>query len=204
MDEEVKVCRICTQPKPLKDFARRGKDGKRRSECKDCKRDIDREYQLGYRATPHHKSYRASWRAKNAKRIRAYNREWLNRPESRERKRARDRKDYETRRQSLTLRLHYNFSRRINASLRGQGNTNWEKLIGYSLKQLKAHLESLFAPGMSWKNYGEWHIDHTRPVSTFYFSDYDCPDFKACWALSNLQPLWGVDNCSKKNNWQPT
>lgn len=72
-------------------------------------------------------------------------------------------------------------------------------LLGYAVEQLVAHLESRFAPGMSWENYGRngWHIDHIRPLSSFTYSTPDCPDFKEAWALSNLQPLWAIDNLRK-------
>ena len=50
---------------------------------------------------------------------------------------------------------------------------------------------------MDWGNQGEWHIDHIVPVSAFNFDSPEHMDFKRCWALSNLQPLWGRDNISK-------
>lgn len=45
---------------------------------------------------------------------------------------------------------------------------------------------------MTWENYGKngWHIDHIIPKSFFKFDSQEHPAFKACWALSNLQPLW--------------
>ena len=61
-------------------------------------------------------------------------------------------------------------------------------LLGYSALELKIHLESLFTEGMTWDNYGEWHIDHKKPVSSFE-SD-TLPSIVN--ALSNLQPLWGT------------
>ena len=61
-------------------------------------------------------------------------------------------------------------------------------LLGYSAIQLKQHLESLFTEGMSWDNYGEWHIDHIKPVSLF---DEDTP-IHVVNDLSNLQPLWAT------------
>lgn len=71
-------------------------------------------------------------------------------------------------------------------------------LVGYSVDQLKNHLENQFAPGMTWENYGsEWHIDHIVPLSAFNFSTAEDPDFKRAWALSNLRPLWAMENLRK-------
>lgn len=84
------------------------------------------------------------------------------------------------------------------------GNKNgrkWETLVGFSLKQLKKHLKRQFKPGMSWENYGKngWHIDHIIPISVFNFKVPEDRDFKRCWALKNLQPLWSEDNLKKSN-----
>lgn len=69
------------------------------------------------------------------------------------------------------------------------------KLLGYSPIELKTHIESLFLEGMSWDNYGEWHIDHIIPVSQF---DSDTP-VDIVNSLENLQPLWAYENLSKGN-----
>ena len=71
------------------------------------------------------------------------------------------------------------------------------ELLGYSALELKIHLEKLFTEGMSWDNYGEWHVDHKIPMNSFQFNSTDDIEFKECWKLSNLQPLWGPDNLSK-------
>lgn len=73
----------------------------------------------------------------------------------------------------------------------------WESLVGYSIKDLMKHLQKQFIDGISWENYGEWHIDHIIPVSKFNFTSIDDFDFKRCWALSNLQPLWASENIRK-------
>lgn len=71
-------------------------------------------------------------------------------------------------------------------------------VLGYTAAELRAHLEALFVDGMNWQNYGEWHVDHLRPVSSF-----DLPAQMAeCWALENLQPLWGPENLSKYSKWE--
>lgn len=70
-------------------------------------------------------------------------------------------------------------------------------LLGYSIEELMTHLEGLFTDGMTWDNYGEWHVDHKIPMNSFQFETTDDIGFKECWKLANLQPLWGPDNLSK-------
>lgn len=71
------------------------------------------------------------------------------------------------------------------------------QLLGYTIEELMTHLEKQFTDGMTWENYGQWHVDHIRPMSSFKFESPEDPEFKACWVLDNLQPLWGPDNLSK-------
>jgi len=68
-------------------------------------------------------------------------------------------------------------------------------MLGYSSNDLKIHMELLFSDGMSWENWGEWHIDHKTPVSKF---DKKVP-VSTINSLDNLQPLWAFDNLSKSN-----
>jgi hypothetical protein len=82
-----------------------------------------------------------------------------------------------------------------------KGKRPWELLVGYTRDDLVAHIEALFEPGMSWGNFGEWHIDHRRPVASFTFASTDDPEFRACWALTNLRPQWASLNISKGAKW---
>ena len=77
------------------------------------------------------------------------------------------------------------------------GRNKWLDTLGYSVDELKQHIESKFLDGMSWDNYGEWHIDHVIPIAAFNYSSIEDFDFKRCWALKNLQPLWANDNLRK-------
>ena len=89
-------------------------------------------------------------------------------------------------------------SKSIKKSLTGgKVGISWTKLLGYNAKDLMNHLKRLFQPGMTWENYGEWHIDHKIPRSVFNFSKPEHVDFKRCWALSNLQPMWAAENIKK-------
>lgn len=77
-------------------------------------------------------------------------------------------------------------------------------LVGWNVEELIQHMEPLFDVGMSWGNYGEWHIDHIVPLSVVNFQSQDDPRFKEVWALNNLAPLWAKDNIEKSANvhWQ--
>ena len=74
------------------------------------------------------------------------------------------------------------------------------KVLGYSPIDLVRHIESKFKDGMSWENRSMWHIDHIIPQSLFEFSSIHDDQFKRCWSLDNLQPLWANDNIRKSNN----
>lgn len=69
------------------------------------------------------------------------------------------------------------------------------ELLGCSVAELKDYLESNFHVGMSWDNYGRWHIDHIRPCSSFDLTQEK--EQKLCFHYSNLQPLWATDNLKK-------
>jgi len=74
------------------------------------------------------------------------------------------------------------------------------EVLGYSPNDLMKHLDAQLKDGMTWENYGEWHVDHKLPISSFTFTDMNDPEFKKCWSLENLQPLWELENLSKSNH----
>lgn len=94
---------------------------------------------------------------------------------------------------------------RIHGKLKNYKNSNSFSVTGsikdlpYNAKQLKAHLQKKFKPGMTWENFlnAEIHIDHIRPLSSFSYKSPSDPQFKQAWSLSNLQPLWAKDNLRK-------
>ena len=154
------------------------------------------------------------YREKNKEKLNEYHKEWskLKRKELREyhstwRGNNREHVNEKT-------RLWYLNRRRTDPSFRLKCNTRtavWTcikerdvakyrstfELLVYSLKELMTHLEALFTEGMTWDNYGEWHVDHKIPMNSFNFETTDDPEFKLCWCLDNLQPLWGPDNLTK-------
>lgn len=109
-------------------------------------------------------------------------------------------------------KLNQRMSIAVCMSLKRQGvsknGCHWETLVGFTVEELKKHLESQFENWMNWNNYGhgkdKWCIDHKKPIVSF---DYDGPshyNFKRCWALKNLQPMRCSENFSKcaRLNWK--
>lgn len=72
-----------------------------------------------------------------------------------------------------------------------------QSVCGYSIVELKAHIERQFTKRMSWEAFlrGEIHIDHIIPKSSFNLASID--DVRSCWRLSNLRPMWAKENVSK-------
>jgi transcriptional regulator with XRE-family HTH domain len=94
-----------------------------------------------------------------------------------------------TERKRIDARISSGMTRAIHNNKAG---FKWEKWVGYTYYQLVEHLEKQFDRDMTWDNYGwrGWHIDHIVPRSSFNYDTTDSPEFKKCWALSNLQPMW--------------
>ncbi|MFC1454124.1 hypothetical protein ACFLQL_02990, partial [Verrucomicrobiota bacterium] len=127
------------------------------------------------------KFYKDKWDAKNKAYYKKYNR-----------------KLYST----VKGKLNCNMSGSIRKALKGNKvGRHWENLVGYTIAELKQHLEAKFKSGMTWNNYGVygWHIDHIIPKDFFKFTSEKDVEFQYCWSLNNLQPLWAKDNLKKQN-----
>lgn len=83
------------------------------------------------------------------------------------------------------------------ALVRGGRSPQAEQFVGYTIAELRLHLERQFKRGMTWERFcvGDIHIDHIRPLSSFDVSNPD--ELRAAWALPNLRPLWAKDNLAK-------
>ena len=74
--------------------------------------------------------------------------------------------------------------------------------LGCTIEELRQHIEGQFTEGMSWNNYGKWHIDHIIPIK--YKQDGIIPTLEEAAKrlhYSNTQPLWADENISKGNRY---
>ena len=194
-----KECTGCCKILPASvEFFRLKKAGKfgLHSRCRECERDCCRKYKSENREAV--LSRRRELRLASIERHLARERDAAAR-------RRRDkwpdvlsanRKWRRKRLQNPVERMSHSVRVQIARSLSGKckfGGSTAERL-GYSDDELRRHLERQFEAGMSWENYGDWNVDHIIPASSFSFaSDHDA-EFKACWSLTNLRPMWGLQN----------
>ena len=136
-------------------------------------------------------NYHSNWAKENRTDLNQYHSEWreTNKETVNEYKRTyeKNKKDSDP---------HYKFATytrtAICETLKFKRGTGIFRYMPYSMEELITHVENLFTPGMTWDNYGEWHLDHKRPLSHFKYDSYLHPEFLECWDLNNLQPLWST------------
>lgn len=102
-------------------------------------------------------------------------------------------------------RLRSSLRSRIHSALKSKGVrklTRTELLLGCTIQFLRGYLEARFKPGMSWANYGTWHVDHIRPCAKYDLRD--TAQQMVCFNYTNMQPLWGPENILKGAKLPPT
>jgi len=181
------------------------KDGKEGKECKDCclwksfeslsfretGTYVDGKIKYGYRCEEcRNENRRGKYAGKN--------KEWQQ--NNRDRINARKR---ERRRNEPNYRITENLRRRIRAVLADENKSATTiKLLGCTIEELWTHFESKFQEGMTRENYGSvWHVDHYKPCSSFDLTDPR--QQRQCFNWRNLQPLFGAENISKGDTYDP-
>lgn len=97
----------------------------------------------------------------------------------------------------LAVRMRSAVHKALRRHMKDKARRSWQELVGYSVGDLRTHLERQFLKGMSWENADRWHVDHILPVASFGAVEPGDAAFRACWALTNLRPLWKSDNHRK-------
>ena len=161
-----KSCSRCKKYKPLGDFPsnKKAKD-KKDHRCRPCLSD----YQAIRRMNPEIKK-------RDAENHTLYMRKWCKDPHNYTAQRTRIKNN-----QTLKALIN-NFDKVKEETVR--------KLLGIDKQGFMDHLESLFEPGMSWKNYGAWHLDHKTNLSEFNLLDPKV--LKKANHYLNIRPMWAT------------
>jgi hypothetical protein len=95
-------------------------------------------------------------------------------------------------------RIKKNIRDRVREYLTGDNKSKRTfDIIGLDKENFKSYIENKFTEGMSWENYGEWHLDHIKPL---YLSENE-EDLIKLNHYTNLQPLWAEDNLKKNRKY---
>lgn len=212
------LCRPC---KKLDDEKRRKRPDQmaRQQAWRDANKETVKQSNAEYRQAGYSSTAAvAAWRAKNIDHARKLERERMARYRRAdpEKHRAAGRAYTEKNRAAINARATaasmekyrnnpwFNLKSKIGSRLRkmvvGKAGRKTEAILGYNRMELLVHIEKQFTKGMTWQKMlsGEIHLDHIIPVAAFRCESIDDPAFKACWALSNLRPMWAVDNLRKQ------
>lgn len=221
---EEKYCTNCEETKPIAEFYkdRRTKDGYV-SQCKQCKKLHQRIYANTHKEE--RKAYRKKYWKENSEKLSSKNKLYYksNKENILEQKKKyyaqlktkirKSQKEYylsnrasiqkkqrtyerERRKKDSNFRLRLSLRKRLYQAIKGQYKAGSAvKDLGCSIEYLKVFLEAKFFDGMTWKNYGAWHIDHIVPLASFDLANRE-QFLKACH-YTNLQPLWAEDNITK-------
>jgi hypothetical protein len=112
------------------------------------------------------------------------------------------------------FKLRESISRSVAGALKMNGASKGGKslidFIGYTMDELRHHIENQFENWMTWKNRGiydpktwndddkttwTWQLDHIKPHSEFHYTSMEDQTFRDCWSLDNLRPLSAETNC---------
>jgi hypothetical protein len=173
----------------IKRLRQRAADARYREKNEEKVRAKCRAYARKHRATLA-VAYKA-WCRANPERVKVARKLWgqRNKAHCAEYKRERQRRDPQ-------FKLAGLMRTRIYGALRGiEKSARTEELLGCAVPLLRAHLEVQFRPGMSWDNYGLWHVDHIKPCAKFDLRH--ASEQRKCFHYSNLQPLWAEENRRK-------
>lgn len=207
-----KCCVQCQLWKPFKEFHKSKRDG-HRSKCKICRSKEGKRY---YYATIEHQQERTKkYRKANPEVGRAgckrhyykYQehhcaraKKW--RKNNPEKVRRNQRRNNKKERATAKGKLNHSIGTALWAALSGrEKGRKWQSLVGYSIQELKTHLDGTMPDGYSWQDYieGKLHLHHIIPRNFFKFENAEDVEFRMCWRLENLALLPAEINWSLKD-----
>ncbi len=195
-----KFCKKCFKIKDINTFLYYNKNN---FCCLDCKKKIDKEYNIKNKEKINNSS----------KNYRENNRELLNKKQKiYYQNNKKERKEYSLKyeKQRLKIDINYKLAKILRSRLRVALKSFKLKKVSSSVTELGCsiefiinYLESKFydhpltKEKMTWNNHSRngWHIDHIVPLKKFNLEIYE--EFKIANHYTNLRPMWAEYNISK-------
>jgi len=201
-----KLCKKCNLLKELHFFSKHAltKDG-HRNICNSCKK-IEHHNHYIKNKSKYFKNNKI-WKLKNPQKMKSYyKKSYEKRKEYLKNYKITHRKESAFNQKQRRKNISYNMAsilrHRIYMALKSKNIQKTNKmlnLLGCDIEQFRLHLQSQFQEGMTWENYGKWHIDHIKPCSSFDLSKEN--EQQLCFHYTNMQPLWAIDNLRKWKNY---
>lgn len=209
---DTKICSVCKIAKSKTEFSKRsGTACGVQSRCKVCN--------SAYQAT--RKDYRAAKRLEKRDELRQRSRQYYvenkvrllgqkkdyylaNREEILQKRKD----DYPKTNARISARAKvdpvFNLGRLLKARLSHAARSMSQKLTcGKALRAerdlIRQRIEMNFQPGMSWANYGQWQIDHVKPIAAFAAQG---KDLNLANLRCNLRPVWKTENMLKSSTFK--
>lgn len=183
--KQVLKCSKCQEhPVHCKGLCKKCYDGIWRSQHRQQIREADAKRRL----TSEVKAYRKQWYEQHKGQIRQWKKEYYHR------RKEIDKKYYIT--TLIRAHIHNVISRR--SKFKTTQSPKTEQLLGCTITEFMDYITSLFQPGMSWDNYGQWHLDHIKPLA---IAQSEQEIYDLCH-YTNYQPLWAFDNLSKGSKYK--
>jgi uncharacterized Zn finger protein (UPF0148 family) len=153
--------------------------------CADCGVPVFQRPGKVWRCIHCHRSWNKRWRMKSVASVRTSNR-------------ASSHKLY---RSNAKFRVTKLMQQQMRHRLKSKAGKRTFELLGYKPEALEHRLRSTLPAGYTWADFmaGKLHIDHIVPVAAFSYETAHDPDFRLCWALSNLQLLPAAVNLAKSD-----
>lgn len=192
----MKVCTKCKETKDISSFSlkRTSKDG-RDSICRSCRSEYSKAYYKKNRESIIKRT--RAYRKENPEIQKAAKRRWISKNRDAHLK---YRRDWHSRKYESSIEYRLNFVlrgalRRTMDAAKRNNKVVTSTSLPYTPEMLRQRLEMNFKPGMTWDNYGEWHVDHRVPVARLIRRGVK--DASQINCLANLEPLWAEDNYRK-------
>lgn len=199
----MKNCSNCKIEKKLELFPKNKstKDGYH-NQCKNCHKEyrslnIKRIKEYAKNNKEKQIEYQKKWWIENREKYKEFyknyrqnNKEYLNKYHRKYQKERKKTDPIFKFRYNIRCLISSSFKRGVN-QFRKDAKT--EIILGCTIEEFKKYIESKFTKGMNFKNHGEWHLDHIKPIKLATTKE----EVIELNHYTNFQPLWASDNFKK-------